>query len=244
MSAVVRATRTRQLGGAIGIVLSVCVISGLHYTLSMHAILVHEILKRLYYVPIVVAAIRYGAQGGIATALLASALFLLHIVMSWSNWPVFEVGQYGEIILFNVIGAVTGIMADRLRAEGNRYRQASEALAAAYEQLKVNTDHRLKSERMATVGPVSAGMANEIPDRSRDTAASVVFRCLSSAIRSCSYSRALAAMIDADRQRQLFRFVVAALVSVTERITLGSPSRCMIRPNRDEDTWLTRAYAS
>ena len=162
MSAVVRATRTQQRVTAIGIALSVCVISGLHYTVSTHAILVHEILRRLYYVPIVVAASRYGAQGGIATALLASALFLPHIVMSWSDWPVFEVGQYGEIILLNVIGAVTGIMADRLRAEGNRYRQASEALAAAYEQLKVSTDNRLKSERMATVGRVAAGMAHEI----------------------------------------------------------------------------------
>jgi len=27
---------------------------------------------------------------------------------------VFEMGQYGEIVLFNVVGAVTGVMADRL----------------------------------------------------------------------------------------------------------------------------------
>ena len=162
MPAVVCATRGRHFVGAVGIVLSVCVISGLHYTASMHAILVHEILKRLYYVPIVVAAIRYGAQGGLATALLASALYLPHIVISWSNWPVFEVGPYGEIILFNVVGALTGVMADRLRAERNRYRQASEELAAAYEQLKLSTDDRLKSERMATVGRVAAGMAHEI----------------------------------------------------------------------------------
>jgi hypothetical protein len=71
----------------------VLVISALHYLASTHTILVHEILRRLYYVPIVIAATRFGIQGGLATSLLASALYLPHIVLAWSGWPVFEVGH-------------------------------------------------------------------------------------------------------------------------------------------------------
>jgi signal transduction histidine kinase len=123
---------------------------------------VHEILKRLYYVPIAIAATRYGAQGGLAISLLSSALYLPHIVLAWSSWPIFEVSQYGEIVLFNLVGAVTGVMADRLRSERNRYRRASEELETAYQQLKASMDERMKAERLATVGRVAAGMAHEI----------------------------------------------------------------------------------
>jgi two-component system sensor histidine kinase HydH len=162
MSRFVGTTKTRRLAGPAGIVASVLVISALHYLASTHTILVHEILRRLYYVPIVIAATRYGVQGGLATSLLASALYLPHIVLAWSGWPVFEVGQYGEIVLFNVVGAVTGIMADRLCSERNRYRRASEELEIAYDEIKTSMDERMKAERMATVGRVAAGMAHEI----------------------------------------------------------------------------------
>ena len=167
MSPLLLSTRTERNVAAVGLVASVAVISGLHYLASMHiaalhAVLIHEILKRLYYVPIVVAAIYYGMQGGLATSLLSSALYLPHIVMSWSSWPVFEVGQYGEIVLFNVVGAVTGIMADRLRSERNRYRQTSEELEIAYRQLEASTEQRIKAERMAAVGRAAAGVAHEI----------------------------------------------------------------------------------
>ena len=67
-----------------GLFSSVIVISGLHYLASTHIILVHEILRRFYYVPIVIAAIRYGARGGLAISLLSSALYLPHIILAWS----------------------------------------------------------------------------------------------------------------------------------------------------------------
>ena len=161
-STLIRSESTRRLTGPASIAASVLVISVLHYLASTQTILVHEILRRLYYVPIVIAAIRYGIQGGVATSLLATALYLPHIVLAWSAWPVFEVGQYGEVVLFNVVGAVTGIMADRLRAERNRYRRTSEELERAYDQLKTSMDERVSAERMATLGRIAAGMAHEI----------------------------------------------------------------------------------
>jgi signal transduction histidine kinase len=158
-----RTLRSERTFAAVLLVGSAAVISVLHYLSSTQALLVHEILKRLYYVPIVTAAVHYGARAGLAMSALSSAMYLPHIVMSWSGWPpLFEVGQYGEVVLFNVVGAVTGIMADRLRSERNRYRRTTEALEVAYGQLQASTERRLQAERMAAVGHMAAGVAHEI----------------------------------------------------------------------------------
>ena len=157
-----RVPSARDTASAVALVTAVILVSGLHYFASTRTILIHEILSRLYYVPIVVAAVRYGLQGGLAISLLSSALYLPHIVLDWHAWPVFEVGQYGEIVLFNLVGAVTGTMADRLRSERNRYQHASEELGKAYEQLEASAEERLKAERMATVGRMAAGLAHQI----------------------------------------------------------------------------------
>ncbi|MBI2834075.1 MAG: hypothetical protein HYX76_06575 [Acidobacteria bacterium] len=146
----------------LGIVAAVCAISLLHYGTSVHWILLHEIFKRLYYVPIVIAAVAYGTAAGLATSILASLLYLPHIVLDWRGLPVFAVERYGELVLFNVVAGVTGFLADRLRAEGNRYREAATELQEAYCHLKARTEERLRVDRLVTVGRIASGIAHEI----------------------------------------------------------------------------------
>lgn len=146
----------------LGIIAAVAVISLLHYGTSLHSILLHEILKLLYYVPIVIAAVAYGARGGLATSILASLLYLPHIALDWQGWPVFAVEQYGELILFNVVAGLTGVLADRLRAGRNRYREAAAELQEAYCHLKARTDERIRVDRLVTVGRIASGIAHEI----------------------------------------------------------------------------------
>ena len=43
----------------------------LHYLTDIHLIPYHSIYRSLYYLPIAVAAVRYGRRGGIVTALTA-----------------------------------------------------------------------------------------------------------------------------------------------------------------------------
>lgn len=145
-----------------GLTALICGISWLHYSTSIQSILLHEIFKRLYYVPIVVAAIVYGVRGGLATSVFASALYLPHIAFDWRAWPALEVERYGEVLLFNIVATVAGVLADRLRAERNRYRQAATGLEEAYGHLKVQTEERRRVDRLVTIGRLSAGLAHEI----------------------------------------------------------------------------------
>ena len=143
------------------LVASVAAISLLHYASNPHWLAVHELLKRAYYVPIVIAATLYGVTGGVATSILATVLYLPHIAMGDQGWPT-EFGQYAEVVLFNTVALVTGLLADRLRAERNRYHTAADELQKAYLALKAHSDERTRIDRWVTIGRLAAGAAHEI----------------------------------------------------------------------------------
>ena len=150
------------LAGATAIAVSVIAISGLHYLTSVHSIVLHEIFKRLYYVPIVVAAVVAGSRGGLAASLFSTLLYLPHVGLRWHAWPVIDVEQYGEALMFNIVAIVTGILADRLRAERNRSRESAAELRNAYAALQDKTEEHVRADRLVTVGRIAAGIAHEI----------------------------------------------------------------------------------
>lgn len=152
----------RPWHGPAAIAASVVLISLLHYSVSVHIAILHEIFKRLYYVPVVAAAVTYGLRGGLATSVFASLLYFPHIVVAWRAWPIVELNQYGELVLFNVVAVITGVLADRLRAERDRYQQAAAELQAAYTDLEVHAQERLRVDRLVTVGRLASGVAHEI----------------------------------------------------------------------------------
>jgi C4-dicarboxylate-specific signal transduction histidine kinase len=123
---------------------------------------VHETLKRLYYVPIVAAAVSYGVLGGALAALVASLLYLPHVTLEWLPWPLVESHQVGELVLFHVVGLVTGTMADRLRRHRDRLRDTAKALAEANTRLRRSSEERLRLDRLVLLGRVSTGIADSV----------------------------------------------------------------------------------
>ncbi len=101
----------------------------------------HDLFRRLYYLPIILAAFRYGLGGGLATSVLVSLLFLPHVVMTREMLMRQASEAVFEIPLYLVVGVVTGILSDR-------QRQANESLRRA--------------ERLKTLGEMAAGMAHEV----------------------------------------------------------------------------------
>ncbi len=140
-----------------GIVISVLLVSALHYLTDGHAVELHEVFRRLYYVPIVVAAVGFGVTGGVATGLLASAMYLPHV---WWGGAVPQ--QYGELALFNVVGLVTGVLAGRLRRERDRHEQAARELERMVAEARACSEERLRLDRWATIGRLASGLAHEV----------------------------------------------------------------------------------
>ena len=147
---------------SLAIVASVGLISWLHYVTSFRSIELHEIFQRLYYLPIVVAAVIYGTKGGLATAALSAVLFLPHVALGWHAWPVFQLGQYAEVFVFTLVGAVTGLLADRLRRERDQCQRTAVELDEAYRRLEAGIQERLRADRLVTIGRLASGIAHEI----------------------------------------------------------------------------------
>jgi signal transduction histidine kinase len=122
----------------------------------------HIVYQRLYYLPVLFGGFWYGLRGGLGVAVVASVLYLPHIVLHWGHEPLYRSNQLAEIVMFLVVGAVAGILADRIRREREEHRQTAEELSRAYRRLQDTFERLRLLDRLSALGALSAGMAHEI----------------------------------------------------------------------------------
>lgn len=157
---------------AIGILLT----SAGHYLTPPEYRLWHGIFQRLYYLPVVYAAIAFGWVGGLSTALMAGLLYIPHIVMTWSQERHYAMEQYAEIFMFLAVGFVTGVLSDRERRQSVKLRRTAKRLNQVYRELQDTFEQVKRADRLSAVGQLAAGLVHEIrnPLASIDGAAEVM----------------------------------------------------------------------
>ena len=142
---------------------AVFLISALHFLTPVESLLLHQIYQRLYYIPIILAALRYGWRGGLGSALLASLSYLPHIALHWQHQNYdYALNQYAEIGLFFVIGAVTGWLGDQKRIEHERAASLNTELQKAYSNLRETIDQLLQAERLSSLAEIASGVVHEV----------------------------------------------------------------------------------
>jgi signal transduction histidine kinase len=145
------------LGGAI------LLISVLHYLTPIESPILHEIYQRLYYIPIVLAALWFGVRGGFAAALIAGFSYLPHIALHWQHQNYdYALNQYAEIAMFFVIGIVTGWLGDRIQGEHARAEKINEELQRAYSELRQTVGQLLQAERLSSMAEIASGVVHEV----------------------------------------------------------------------------------
>ncbi|MGW8313751.1 MAG: ATP-binding protein [Desulfuromonadales bacterium] len=144
-------------------------VTSLHYLTTTQLVNAHDIYRRLYYVPIVLGGIWFALRGGIVTAIIASLLYTPHVLYHWQHHPSIALEQYLEIILYNVIGWITGFLVQRERQQKLLYQKAAETLEGSYLKLREQADQIIeiedqlrRADRLSALGELSAGMAHEI----------------------------------------------------------------------------------
>ncbi|MCB9581105.1 MAG: sensor histidine kinase [Polyangiaceae bacterium] len=139
--------------------LPIACIGALHYATSSDLYWVHDVLRRLYYLPIIVAAFLVGTRGGISAALVVSATYLPHAFVHLGHLahmdPADTVHKALEVVLYNIVGGVAGVLADR-----ERKRRVE--LARALDEQRRLQDQLVRAGRLSALGEVVAGVAHEI----------------------------------------------------------------------------------
>ena len=166
------------------IALGIALMSAGHYLTPADLVLWHNLFQRLYYLPIVYAAISFGWVGGVIAAFLAGAFYAPHIAITWgagehdhSSMGLYaSMGQYAEIIMFFGVGALTGILADRERKRKEELQRTTEKLGEVYRELQSSFEQIKRADRLSAIGQLSAGLAHEIrnPLASIDGAAEIL----------------------------------------------------------------------
>ncbi len=108
----------------------------LHYFTPLSPFFLHNLYRRLYYLPIIYAAVRWGLRGGLLTALVAGLLYAPHVMLYLGRLPVEATNDLLELLLFALVGALTGVLADAERRERARYQAASHELQVSYRELE------------------------------------------------------------------------------------------------------------
>lgn len=120
----------------------------------------------LLLLPVISAATSFGVAGGALVTLAACAensSFLLFI--DWKGQE-FVPGWQSELmlrlLLFPLVSYLTHQLAEGKRKEAQRYQQAAEQLAIANQSLKEAEAQVRRSERLAALGQLTAGLAHEL----------------------------------------------------------------------------------
>jgi signal transduction histidine kinase len=153
----------------ITVILLVVVISVLHYGTRTDVPLLHDVYRRLYYIPAGLAAIWFGARGGLWVSLAIGSLYAPHILMDWHHAGRELANQFMEIGLYFVFSGLVGYFAERERRFRIECQEAAERLDRSYRQLRSQADQMLeieeqlrRADRLSAIGELAAALTHEI----------------------------------------------------------------------------------
>lgn len=160
-----RTTRLRR--ATVGLTLAAILI--LHYTLSRDVVLYHDLLRRIMYVPIILAAVWFGTLGGVGVAMVAAFLSAPHLFLQHWHTPRPNLDWAAEMVLYVVVGGLTGLLVEREKAQRQRAEQAVAQLERANIDLREQSarlaevqETLRQAERLSTLGELAADLAHEI----------------------------------------------------------------------------------
>ncbi|MHB9052628.1 MAG: ATP-binding protein [Thermoleophilia bacterium] len=150
-----------QIRDAVLVAVTIVVITYFHYYPPHFEFITqddfHILLRRLYYVPILYSAFRFGIKGGLLASLSVSAFFLFHAIMSMGGLFVSgSLDNLFEVILYNVLALITGAVVEAKRRQAQRYQEVLK-LNSEIEERETAIRH-MKAYTESVLSSVSSGV--------------------------------------------------------------------------------------
>jgi len=129
-----------------------------------------DALNSSYYpillLPVVAAATSLGGWGTALFTFLACMSYVSFLLwLDWSDWTRYSL-DWRELLLrlifLPVVGYLTHTLAEANREEARKYQKAAEQLAIANQHLQEAEAAIRRSERLAALGQLTAGLAHEL----------------------------------------------------------------------------------
>jgi len=150
----------------------VCLVAALIVVITLLHLLPHFasmryriVFRGFYFLPVMLAALWFGLRGALATSISITLIFLPAMGRHWSALSPLDVDKMVDMVLYNIIAAVLGVMADRERREQARAR-GSESLAAVGKAVSALA-HDMKTPLVA-IGGFARLARNHLPEENPD----------------------------------------------------------------------------
>jgi signal transduction histidine kinase len=147
---------------AASIAVLVVALAVLNWLTSPHAVVLHNILHHLNFLPFMLAGMLFGWRGALKTIVFAVILETPSIYHHWHSAPVDAQDQVVELSIFGAAGLIAGVLADRERLQRKRVEATQLEMEGVYTELRQNIQQMKKTERLTAAGQLAASLAHEI----------------------------------------------------------------------------------
>ena len=110
--------------------------------------------------PVVSAATALGVAGTLVFILLAAGAYLSFL--AWVNWWEWIPDLLTRIVFLAMAGNLVNTLAEDLRVQSRKHRRTAEQLAEANQHIQQAEEAVRRSDRLAALGQLSAGLAHEL----------------------------------------------------------------------------------
>jgi two-component system sensor histidine kinase HydH len=153
------------VAGSLGESYSIIIKTVLASLLIWHSGGINSSLFLIYLVPVVTAAMYFGPWGTLGWTALSSAAYCSFLIPALQEYRLTTSGAK-ELAIRNLFFFLAAMLVNRFvmesRDQAERYRHVAEQLAETNKQLEQAQAEARRSERLAALGQLSAGLAHEI----------------------------------------------------------------------------------